>query len=259
MESSGLSLYYDYVIDLAFRLLSIENPKALDYGCGAGEIVIRANDACIDCYGVDVFYGGGSLEKAAAKSGLIGTKIKKLTDGRIPMADECFDLVFANQVFEHISDFEKPLSEIHRVLKPGGIFINIFPSAEVWREGHLGVPFIHWFPKGPKLPRFYYALMMRNLGFGHHVYDKSARRWAEDILKWLDDWTFYKPEREIEKLFAERFAIELYDDDYIKFRIRNHPRLQLFSKLIEPSCFKFALTFTSSRLAGHVYVLRKAA
>jgi Methylase involved in ubiquinone/menaquinone biosynthesis len=41
---------------------------------------------------------------------------------RLPYVDEHFDLVFDNSALEHIPDLKKSLSEISRILRPGGIF-----------------------------------------------------------------------------------------------------------------------------------------
>lgn len=253
-----MSVNYDYIVQLASRLSALERPRALDYGCGAGGIVKRALDAGMDCYGIDVFYGGGSLKQAAADTGLLGERIFEMEDGRIPMDSESFDIVFANQVFEHIDDFTQPLSEIDRVLKADGVFINIFPSAQVWREGHIGIPFAHWYPKGTTVPRLYYVLLLRYLGFGYYKGDKTHRQWSVDALRWIDDWAFYKPMREIDQLFAERFSLERFDDDYMAFRIENHSRLRVFANLARTSLGRCVMAFAASRLASHVYVLRKA-
>lgn len=43
-----------------------------------------------------------------------------LEDGRFPYADEAFDLVVCSQVLEHLKNIFLPLSEMERVLKPGG-------------------------------------------------------------------------------------------------------------------------------------------
>src|SRR5260370_17684558 len=54
---------------------------------------------------------------------------------------DTFHFIFATSVFEHVADQELAYAEIHRVLKPGGAFLNIFPSK--WRpiEAHINIPF----------------------------------------------------------------------------------------------------------------------
>jgi SAM-dependent methyltransferase len=45
----------------------------------------------------------------------------------LPFADQSYDLVFASHVLEHIVDDKKAVSEIRRILKPGGIAILPVP------------------------------------------------------------------------------------------------------------------------------------
>lgn len=54
-------------------------------------------------------------------------------DGKVfPLADNSFDAVITNQVFEHVFNPQEFLSEIHRVLKPGGNLLLTVPF--VWDE-----------------------------------------------------------------------------------------------------------------------------
>ena len=54
-------------------------------------------------------------------------------DGRhIVAPDASFDIVFSSNVLEHIRTLDLTLSELRRVLRPGGIAIHILPSAS-WR------------------------------------------------------------------------------------------------------------------------------
>jgi len=46
----------------------------------------------------------------------------------IPYADSCFDVVFADNLLEHLDDPPAVFSEIHRVLKPGGLFLAKTPN-----------------------------------------------------------------------------------------------------------------------------------
>jgi ubiquinone/menaquinone biosynthesis C-methylase UbiE len=46
----------------------------------------------------------------------------------LPFTDNSFDLIFSSHVLEHVPDREKALREIHRTLKPNGVFVCITPS-----------------------------------------------------------------------------------------------------------------------------------
>ena len=43
------------------------------------------------------------------------------------LPDESYDLIIANHVMEHVDDFREALKEIHRILRPDGLFICSFP------------------------------------------------------------------------------------------------------------------------------------
>ena len=106
----------------------------------------------------------------------------------IPFPPCTFDVVINNQVMEHVDDIDAALFEIHRVLKPGGTVLSLFPDKSVWHEGHCGVPFLHWFPKQSTF-RIYYALLWRSIGFGNFTEGKSRLEWSKDFCTWLDQWT----------------------------------------------------------------------
>lgn len=52
--------------------------------------------------------------------------------GSLPFRDEVFDLVTANMVVEHVEHAESFLSDIHRVLRPGGRFLFHTPNYLFW-------------------------------------------------------------------------------------------------------------------------------
>jgi 2-polyprenyl-3-methyl-5-hydroxy-6-metoxy-1,4-benzoquinol methylase len=45
----------------------------------------------------------------------------------IEQPDESWDVVFCNHVLEHVPNYKKALSELHRILKPDGMLICSFP------------------------------------------------------------------------------------------------------------------------------------
>jgi ubiquinone/menaquinone biosynthesis C-methylase UbiE len=141
---------YIYMVEFAEKYAA-NNPDAtiLDYGCGSGDVVIAGRERGLNFFGADVFYGGADSAKARIeKSGWMGVAIKEIVDGKLDFPDRQFDLVVCNQVFEHVEDLDAVLLEIHRVLKPGGDMLALFPVLDTWREGHCGIPFVTPLQKG---------------------------------------------------------------------------------------------------------------
>src|SRR5207248_4950137 len=49
-------------------------------------------------------------------------------DGPLPLEDNNFDMVWASEVIEHVADTARWLSEVRRVLAPGGRLLLTTPS-----------------------------------------------------------------------------------------------------------------------------------
>lgn len=181
--------------------------RVLDYGCGAGQIVQALRENGIDAYGCDVFFEGADYS-ALFDTPLYRQSMRRIeADGRIPFDDDSFDFIVSNQVMEHVQDIDRVLSEMRRVLKPGGKVLSLFPDKDVWREGHCGIPFLHWFPKGSRA-RVYYAAALRTLGLGYNKGDKPPLRWSEEFCDWLDQWTCYRAGSEIDRCYRNYFVKE---------------------------------------------------
>ena len=217
------------------RIFAREHPGAriLDFGCGGGKLVSAGRLDGIEISGADVYYGGSRTRAEAEAAGLLGTAIIESIGGRIGFPDSYFDLVVNNQVMEHVEDLDAVLREIHRVVRPGGRVLSLFPSRDVFREGHIGIPFSHWFRKGSAL-RFYYAWTLRSLGLGTWK-DQAAtpRRWAVDKLEWIDRYTHYRSRKEIFDAFGRYFRNEARESDYIRFRLLDRPGRRLLARAVE--------------------------
>jgi SAM-dependent methyltransferase len=175
----------------------------------------------------------------------------------IPFPDASFDLVVNNQVMEHVADLDRTLAEIHRVLRPGATLLSIFPSREVWREGHIGIPFSHWFPKGARA-RFYYTWALRSLGAGTWKEQApTCRRWAVDKLAWLDSYTHYRSREEIFRSFARYFTSEFREADYIRFRLRDRPARAPQARLLDLPLWSPVASAVFRKLAFRVIVSQR--
>ena len=101
-----------------------------------------------NAFGVDVLeYWGRDFDKywhiAEKPPAEVAARLKFVdpTDYRLPFEDGTFDFCFSDNVFEHIFDYQTVMSEIMRVLKPGGISVHNFPGPNNLMEGHVGLPF----------------------------------------------------------------------------------------------------------------------
>ena len=119
--------YGDHWDDLFFReyLLSrVEsNFICLDYGAGRGKLEqVNIQGIVNKIVGVDIddaVHDNPNIDEA---------KLIDLHDLKIPYDDNTFDLIFSDNVFEHVEFPENVLREIYRVLKPSGIFIAKTPN-----------------------------------------------------------------------------------------------------------------------------------
>lgn len=99
------------------------------------------------------------------------------SESRWPFEDASFDVVTSNQVLEHVQDHNFVFGEIARCLRPSGISINLFPTREIWWEGHALMPGVHRIRSVERRERA--MLMLARLGFRRHFYrDMDRRGWT---------------------------------------------------------------------------------
>ncbi|MEZ0394898.1 MAG: class I SAM-dependent methyltransferase [Anaerolineales bacterium] len=229
-SADELHINHRYVLTLAAHFCrERENPKILDYGCGAAQTVAAGRRQGLEIFGADIFYAGSNDRQVVEKSGLFGTIVREIRNGRIDFPDGYFDFVFSNQVLEHVEDLEGVLAEIRRVLKPDGRSVHLFPSRDVWREGHCGIPFLHWFSKDSPV-RYPYALSLRLLGLGKFK-RVDPKGWTRRMLDFLDEYCVYRNRAAIFAAFRKYFDFELIEDDYIYYRL-GETRLHFLRPLI---------------------------
>jgi SAM-dependent methyltransferase len=239
---------YEYCAQLTAEYTSAGG-VVLDYGCGAGRIVAKLLAKNVDAYGCDVYYGGGDHARPLEALKL-DSRIKKMEGGRIPFDDSSFDTVINNQVMEHVDDLDAVIAEIHRVLKPGGRVISFFPDKSVWREGHTGIPFLHWLQPGKF--RLNYAVVCLALGLGYRN-RKPVIEMAEHHISYLDRWTRYRSYDEIRAIYDRYLGDwEHIEADWLSWRLgRNHIAVRML-----PDFVKEILT---RKLAGMAFIVKKTA
>jgi SAM-dependent methyltransferase len=57
-----------------------------------------------------------------------------------------FDLVFSNNVLEHVDDVDRTMGALSEVLRPSGVMVHNCPNYHVPYEPHFGVPLLPGWP-----------------------------------------------------------------------------------------------------------------
>ena len=111
----------------------------LDFGCGCGRVArhLARLPFVAELSGVDV----DAEAIAWAASRLPGRYAAIAPDPPTPLRDACQDVVYAGSVFTHLDERRQDawLAELHRVLRPGGLFIASTHSPNlIWTRPDVG-------------------------------------------------------------------------------------------------------------------------
>jgi SAM-dependent methyltransferase len=99
--------------------------RVLDLGCGAADLTAEIARVAPHTVGADV--AEAALARARRRHPDLDLRLVPL-DGPLPFEDGAFDVVFSSEVIEHVADTARWLSEVRRVLAPGGRLLLTTPD-----------------------------------------------------------------------------------------------------------------------------------
>lgn len=176
LEEKGEGTYSEWEYKIAQKTLRyfpksydfkqiLEEKAVLDNCCGAGgKAVFLSRLGAKKVVGIDI--GEDFIVQANDYAQKTNTGNCEFIVGdahALPFADNCFDVIFSFDAFEHVSNPAKMLDEAYRVLKPGG---KMFMSFTTWYKngGHhltdaIKIPWVHLFVSEETLMKAYKKLV----------------------------------------------------------------------------------------------------
>lgn len=223
--------YYKKILFTELKL-DPRGKSALEVGCGGGllsEEIVRLG---FDTHGIDP--SENSLHTAINHAEANGLRIsyKTGTGEALSYRDKSMDIIFCCDVLEHVRDLAKVISEISRVLKPGGIFcfdtlnrtitskLIAIKIAQEWRQWAIAPPNLHVWKMFIK-PRELKSLLRKSnlevkdfIGMGLNVsfpeFLRCLRKRAQGVLTYQDiGKKLYMVESESTRIMYMGYAIKI--------------------------------------------------
>lgn len=121
---------FDYILNITKKHLP-KGTKVLEGGCGLAENVFKLQKSGYDSYGIDFAEETiNEVRKSYPDLKLFVNDVKS-----IQFDDNTFDGYWSPGVIEHFSEgYTDIVSEMHRVLKPGGYAFVSFPHMSKYRQ-----------------------------------------------------------------------------------------------------------------------------
>lgn len=98
----------------------VERPRVLSVGCGTAPALAADGVRFTDPVGVDIAFRWLVVGRKRLQERGVSAALYCCCAESLPIPDAAFDLVISDYVLAHVRRPDRALSEIHRVLRPGG-------------------------------------------------------------------------------------------------------------------------------------------
>lgn len=118
-------------LDLVVEWVAPEpGSRILDVGCGRGHLVRALSGRGLDAWGIDL--NPNARELAGELN------VQTMSAAALEFEDASFDAVVSFHAIEHIPPLEQAMSEVARVVKPGGKVLLVYPAEPI--RGLYAIP-----------------------------------------------------------------------------------------------------------------------
>jgi len=146
------------------------NLSLLDIGCSTGHMTQVYGSAFGKVVGIDIDVS--AVQHAQQNNDLDNITFSVSDSMALGFEDDAFDCVTCTQIYEHVPDSKQLMSEIYRILKPGGICYFAAGNRVKFMEPHYGLPLLSIPPKSIG------HLYVRLAGKADHYYETHLSYWG---------------------------------------------------------------------------------
>ena len=125
------------IVEIIKTEVTLRDCDVLDVGIGSGHIAHYLSKVSKSVTGVNL---------CDERKISTGYRFVEVSGPELPFPDNSFDVVVSNQVIEHMICQKDHLTEMCRVLKPGGVLYLAMPNKYSIVEPHFNIPFLSWIP-----------------------------------------------------------------------------------------------------------------
>lgn len=155
---SAFSRGFERRLQKFIKIVDLNGKRILDQGCGEGVWLDRFMEFILpeNVFGFDVDKESIDIYQQN-ETKIPENNLKICPAEELDFADNMFDIIFSNEVLEHVEDDKKSVEEAWRVLDKGGKFIIFTPNRGWPFETHGmflkgkyywgNIPFLPWMPK----------------------------------------------------------------------------------------------------------------
>jgi len=219
-EASDYESFFQFFPDHLLKD-ALKGQRVLDFGSGYGgrTVEYKLCGAARVC-GIEPFDDVVELSRQYAEHrGVRDVEFKVCGHREIPYPDASFDVVITYDVLEHVEDPRASVAEIWRVLRPGGLSVNVFPVYFGARSHHLDYlstfPGLHWMFSARTLVRAVNSILAdRGLHDGLQPEPRRSFDGAREVLPQLNglsSWHLSDVFRQFEAISYERHPLHWLD------------------------------------------------
>jgi ubiquinone/menaquinone biosynthesis C-methylase UbiE len=179
---------YERTLERTRRYLK-DSDTVFEFGCGTGTTALKLAPAveCMVATDISAEMIAIAREKAAAES-CANVEFKVATPGAMSCAEATFDVALGFNILHLVKEREAALKGVHRLLKPGGLFISKTPClAEMNPLIRIAVPLMQLVGKAPYVGFFDRTGLEREIaaaGFDIIAHERHASR-GRDVRPFL--------------------------------------------------------------------------